>query len=104
MGSFTRHTTISVNPEEARICIPSSANSHPRERAHAPAICTNLGTTYSWVGVIQHGKVEIIANDQENRTTPSVVAFTETGRLIGEPAKSQIAKNPKKAKLSMRKD
>merc|ERR1712198_124190 len=46
------------------------------------------------VGVFQHGKVEIIANDQGNRTTPSYVAFTDTERLIGDPAKNQVASNP----------
>merc|ERR1712013_254531 len=45
-------------------------------------------------GVFQHGKVEIIANDQGNRTTPSYVAFTDTERLIGDPAKNQVAINP----------
>lgn len=60
----------------------------------SPAIGIDLGTVYSCVAVCRFGNVEILANNQGNNTTPSVVAFNSTDRLVGEPAKNQMSQNP----------
>ncbi|KAI3514862.1 hypothetical protein L1887_13609 [Cichorium endivia] len=60
----------------------------------APAIGIDLGTTYSCVAVWKNDLIQIIPNDQGNRTTPSCVAFTDSQRLVGDGAKNQITRNP----------
>ena len=64
------------------------------EKVEAPCVGIDLGTTYSAVGIWQKGEVQIIPNEMGNRITPSVVAFTETERLVGDGAKNQLPQNP----------
>ncbi|CAM39660.1 putative glucose-regulated protein 78 [Leishmania braziliensis MHOM/BR/75/M2904] len=87
-------TLVGVCLVSVMLVLSAAAAPDGSGKVEPPCIGVDLGTTYSVAGVWQKGEVHVVTNEMGNRITPSVVAFTDTERLVGDGAKNQLPQNP----------